>query len=343
MINAERLRGFSPLNILSPAGLRKAAEAIKLRDLMPGDILFQAGDRDSQVYFLLKGSITLRREASSAPIIIRADTEAAQVPLSRLKPRRYTAAAGTIARVAGIDEDLLDNLITTDQTAAYEVTVIEGEDPEWMFRLFSSPSFRKVPTDNLAALFSKLEAVPARAGETIIRQGETGDYYYLIRRGRARVLRSYRDEAPVFEAELGIGDGFGEEALLSGEPRNATVVMSQDGLLMRLSHADFNSLLKAPLVQRVSPAEMAVMLRNGVGLIDVRTEPEFNEAALPGSINLPLCKLRLLAEGLDHNRPYIAVCQTGRRCSAAAFLLGQRGFDVYVLRGGLNAIRAPAG
>ena len=48
---------------------------------------------------------------------------------------------------------------------------------------------------------------------------------------------------PVYLAELGMGDTFGEEALISGAHRNATVTMITDGVLMRLGKDDFNTLL----------------------------------------------------------------------------------------------------
>ncbi|MCI0400965.1 MAG: rhodanese-like domain-containing protein [Gammaproteobacteria bacterium] len=47
--------------------------------------------------------------------------------------------------------------------------------------------------------------------------------------------------------------------------------------------------------------------------------------------------LRLKAGGLDPRRKYIVYCDTGRRSSAAAFLLNQRGFNAYILKGGLVA------
>lgn len=71
--------------------------------------------------------------------------------------------------------------------------------------------------------------MPCKAGEVIIQQGEAANYYYLIREGRAQVARSEPDAL----AALGPGDSFGEEALLTGERRNATVTLLSDGLLMR--------------------------------------------------------------------------------------------------------------
>jgi rhodanese-related sulfurtransferase len=139
-------------------------------------------------------------------------------------------------------------------------------------------------------------------------------------------------------SELGEGEGFGEEALLSDEPRNATVTMKSDGSLMRLTRQDFDQLLKAPLVHWVSAADARALVQSGAGLLDVRTEDEFKRGAVKGSVNVPLYVLRIKAANLDRSRRYVAYCQTGRRSCAAAFLLAQRGFDVAVLRGGLNAI-----
>ncbi len=40
---------------------------------------------------------------------------------------------------------------------------------------------------------------------------------------------------------------------------------------------------------------------------------------------------------LDPNKSYITYCDTGRRSSAASFLLSERGFDVYILKDGIGA------
>ncbi len=337
MIAQEKLRTFSLLDSLSRDGLAKVAEQFQTRELNSGDTLFSQGERDAPIYFLLEGTIELRSELGTLTPL-KAGSDAARLPISRLKPRRYSAIALSHARVAMIDEDVLDDLMTSDQSMSYEVSLIEGEDPEWMFQLFSNPLFAKVPATNMSALCHRMQAIPVQAGQVILNQGDTGDYYYLIRRGQARIKRSFRDEKPVLLAEIGPGQGFGEEALISGDPRNATVEMTEDGVLMRLSMHDFNELLKPALVQKVNPREALTMVKKGARFLDVRTEAEFRENAIPGSQNLPLCNLRRLARGLDSQRPYITVCQSGRRCSVAAFLLGQLGFEVYVLRDGLDEL-----
>ena len=192
---------------------------------------------------------------------------------------------------------------------------------------------------NLHTLFGRFEPLPVAAGQVVIHQGEVGDYYYLVREGSAQVTRAVSG-GTVTLARIEPGEGFGEDALISGEPRNATVTMLSAGLLMRLAASDFHTQLQAPLVHPVTAEEAAAMVhRRGAVLIDVRMEDEYRQGKLKGSLNLPLYLLRLRARALDPARPYILYCQTGRRSSTAAFLLAQRGFDVHVLTGGLDAMK----
>jgi rhodanese-related sulfurtransferase len=46
--------------------------------------------------------------------------------------------------------------------------------------------------------------------------------------------------------------------------------------------------------------------------------------------------VRLKLSTLDRSKPYVVYCDTGRRSSAAAYILVERGFDAYVLTGGLS-------
>jgi rhodanese-related sulfurtransferase len=107
---------------------------------------------------------------------------------------------------------------------------------------------------------------------------------------------------------------------------------------MRLSKEDFNELLKAPNLHEVGFEEAKEMVKNGAVLVDVRLESEHKNSAIRGSANLPIYMLRLKAESLDPGKTYICYCDTGRRSSAAAYLLRERGFDAHVLKGGLTSL-----
>ena len=132
-----------------------------------------------------------------------------------------------------IDSDTLDVMITWDQTGTYEVNELRGvgeEGPssdDWMTTLLQTKAFHRIPPANIQAIFMRMQRVDYRPGEVIIKQGDEGDYFYVIVRGNCVVTR----ETPLNKegiklAELGIGDTFGEEALISEAKRNASVTMS---------------------------------------------------------------------------------------------------------------------
>jgi putative ABC transport system ATP-binding protein len=79
--------------------------------------------------------------------------------------------------------------------------------------------------------------------EVIIRQGEPGDYFYLVSRGAVDVTRRDGDAGERHLATLGIGNCFGERALISGEPRNATVTAKSDVEAYILNTPDFTQAL----------------------------------------------------------------------------------------------------
>ncbi len=336
-------KNLVPLNGLSEEALCQAVGQARETHIERGQNLFKRGDSDDLSYYLLQGEIALQAGDGSAPLIIRSGSEAARHPLARLKPRLYTGEALTECVLACFSDSALEGLVAQDQATSYEVTEFEGDDPSWMFDLLGNPIFSRVPPGNLHILFSRFDPLPVSAGQVVIHQGDAGDYYYLIREGKAQVSRSVSPDKQVKLAVIEPGQGFGEEALISGDPRNATVTMLTDGLLMRLAAGDFTAQLKEPLVHQVDAAEAAALVRDkGAQLIDVRMEDEFKHGSLKGAINIPLYLLRIKANSLARDRIHILFCQTGKRGGTAAFLLAQRGFDVRVLRGGLGALAKPA-
>ena len=160
----------------------------------------------------------------------------------------------------------------------------------------------------------------------------------MLIRGSALVTR----ETPLSKegiklAELRVGDTFGEEALISDAKRNATVTMQTDGAVMRLGKEDFKKLLNEPMLDWVTPAQAEDIIREGGQWLDVRLPSEFENQHLEGAINIPLYFIRLKLSTLDKSRKYVVCCDTGRRSSAGAYILSERGFQAYVLQGGINA------
>jgi len=172
----------------------------------------------------------------------------------------------------------------------------------------------------------------------VIKQGDEGDYFYIIVSGKCAVTR----ETPLSRegiklAELGVGDTFGEEALIAEAKRNATVTMMTDGVLMRLNKQDFRELMNEPLLQWVNAEQGRKIIERGGRWLDVRLPSEHQNLSIEGSLNVPLYLIRLKLSTFDRTKPYIVYCDTGRRSSAAAYILVERGFDAYVLTGGMSA------
>lgn len=346
MSRTDVLKKFVPINSLAPANFRELAATAVIEKHPKGQVLFRCGTTDNQTIYLLKGEIELIPIDNRKRRSIAGDTENARYPLAQLKPRQFTGMSKTGVTLAWVASDLLDRLLTWDQlTGGYEVTELEGsEDGEWIMQVLRNKAFQTLPTTSINALFARLEPVSVEDGDAIIKQGESGDYFYIIKQGRCRVSRKSEKSGKVtILDELREGDSFGEEALLSGAPRNATIVMDTNGTLMRLAKRDFDELLKLPLVKWVGLREAKTMLHQGAGLLDVRLEDEHRQSAIRGSINIPLYLLRLKAAGLDPECRYIVYCETGSRSSAAAFLLSERGYDVCVLKGGLVGLRKAVG
>jgi CRP-like cAMP-binding protein len=336
------LRTFTPLDGLKKENLLALARKTALKELSQGRTLFREGDSDKRTYYLVRGEVELRH-GEELVAVVRAGTVEARNALAPGATRRFTARAATDIEYISIDSDLLDVLLTWDQTGSYEVEELNAESPvsgdDWMTTLLQTKAFHRIPPSNLQAIFLRMQRVGYRAGEVVIKQGDEGDFFYAITKGRCVVTR----ETPLNRegirlAELGAGDTFGEEALISESKRNATVTMLTDGALMRLNKQDFNTLLNEPMLRRVTYPEAVGMVEGGgAKWLDVRLPSEFETFRLPGAVNVPLYFIRLKMKQLALNQKYVVVCDTGRRSSAGAYILNERGYDAVVLDGGLVA------
>jgi CRP-like cAMP-binding protein len=341
-VDVALLRKFSPLDGMKKENLLALARKVEISQLPAGRVLFKEGDRDKRTHWLISGLLELK-EGESTVAMIRGGTTEARNPLSANLPRKQTARAVDPIEYLAIDSELLDMMITWDQTGTYEVAELQAQlsgtgGDDWMTTLLQTQTFHRIPPANIQAIFLRMQRMNCRAGEVIIQQGAEGDYFYAIVSGKCLVTR----ETPLNRgglklAELGIGDTFGEEALISEAKRNATVTMLTDGVLMRLNKKDFRELMNEPLVQWVDYPKARELIASGGQWLDVRLPSEHQNVAIEGSLNVPLYFIRLKISTLDRSRRYVVYCDTGRRSSAAAFILVERGFNAFVLQGGLDA------
>lgn len=340
-IDKSLLQTFVPVNALSGDQLDWLLDQQEVCRYASGDALFSLGDKDNTTIYLLSGKVELTDEAGKTRTVSAGDT-ASWHPLEHVQPRRSTARALTEVSVVRFDSFRLDTILSWDQSAGYVILDINANsayqnDREWMIRLLKSKLFHRVPPTNILEIFRRLKANRHKQGEVIIRQGEAADCCYILKEGVCEVAISMGDSAPTPVAMLEEGQWFGEEALLSGKPRNATVTMATDGVLMKLERQDFDALLREPIINTMPAEDVLAAAEKGAWWLDVRTSDEFDQEHLVGATNMPLNVLRLKSRLLDPGKTYIAYCDTGRRSATAAFLLKNAGLDVIVLDGGLNA------
>ena len=343
-VNLAILKTFSPLDGLKAENLHALARKVHIRELAGGRTLFKEGDSEKKTFYLVNGMVELRADDKLIGTI-RSGSPEARAALAPGLPRKFTARAADDIEYIMIDSDLLDVLLTWDQTGQYEVSELQSDGidvtGDWMTTRLQTKAFHRIPPANIQAIFMRMQRINYKERDVVIKQGTEGDYFYVVVSGKCVVTR----ETPLNKegiklAELGPGDSFGEEALIAEAKRNATVTMATDGTLMRLGKADFQTLLNEPLLQWVDHEKAKEIVAHGGKWLDVRLPSEFQNFRIDGAVNIPLYFIRLKLNALDKNIPYVVCCDTGRRSSAAAYILSERGFEAYVLKGGLAGTEA---
>lgn len=338
--NSEKLRYFVPLSEISSENFIELVKNITVETLPANKKLFNRGDQDNFTYYLLNGSLDIV-DSDGNTTLLTSKSKQCRFPLEHNQPRQKTAITKSEIHYFKINNDLLDILLTWDQNKNYIVNEIgndaKQDDSDWMTQLLQLEIFHKIPPANIQAMFQRIESVSVVNDEVIIKQGDKGDYYYIIKSGSCRVMRNAEETGnkELKIADIAAGTGFGEDALISDTPRNATIIMNSDGVLMRLARNDFIELLKEPVIKSVDYTAAKEMNKNGAIWLDVRLLSEHQNNNISGSINIPLFLLRLNAHKLSKEHQYIVYCDTGSRSASASYILNERGYDAYLLEGGL--------
>ena len=212
-----------------------------------------------------------------------------------------------------------------------EVSDLEATASNWMLRLLQKPIFSMLPPTGIQNILESGKIVTVKSNEVVIRQDEAGDYFYIIKGGQFVVSRKVSTtNRDITLATLRAGDFFGEEALISGAPRNATVTASEPGDLLKLRADELEKWFSGPLIQTVSPSDLE-SLANDVCWIDTRNPDDYAAGSVPGSKNIVVDLIRTNAKKLSTSNTYI-VCHTKPELAAvASFHLKASGIDARCL------------
>mgnify|MGYP002717146149 CR=1 FL=1 len=331
---------FVPLNALRPESQADLAKKSAIQTGRPGEYLFKIGEHAKTALFLISGELHME-DANGKPIArLRAGDPTSTHRIAHQSPRKVSARCHSMVQYLAVDAGLLDVMLTWDQTGSFEVGELNADSQsgsdDWMAKLLQMRSFQMIPPSNLQAMFMRMQEVKMEPNQVIVKQGDEGDYFYVIISGRCIVTREQPNQKPVRLAELETGSCFGEEALISDSKRNASVTALTRGSLMRLAKDDFRKLLNDPLARKIGYAEAKKLVDSGSARwLDVRLPSEYQAGSLPGALNMPLYMVRMKLAMIDPKTTWIVCCDTGRRSSVAVFILTQKGYDAFVLDKGI--------
>lgn len=105
-----------------------------------------------------------------------------------------------------------------------------------------SDVFAGLGLDTIMQIADRFDAVDHPAGDTVFREGDRGDSFYVIARGEVAVYKGLGISRREL-VRLAAGDVFGEMALISNEPRTATVIATAPTCLLRLNQQNFTILM----------------------------------------------------------------------------------------------------
>jgi putative peptide zinc metalloprotease protein len=242
----ELLAGVPAFSHLPDPVLEDLASRLTEERFRPADRVVVEGDTDDRLSLIVEG----RAEASTiGPSGI--------VPLATLGPGELfgelsllEAGSSRQATVTAVEPLLLLSLRATDFRLALAAPP-EGRsafeklaDDLLVTKLLKQASpFSTLDGERLRRLAARLERLEVSTGETIIRQGEAGEECYVLRSGRVEVLTSGAQGDERILATLEPGSLFGEAALLTDGPRNATVRALEPSTLLVLRRTDLLEVL----------------------------------------------------------------------------------------------------
>jgi CRP-like cAMP-binding protein len=211
-----------------------------------GDTVVVEDDAGDRLYLIVEGQAEVSTTGPSGTVPL-ATLESGELfgEIALLKPggrRQATVTAIEHLLLLGLHATEFRRVLDAHPEARAAFEKMADDLLVTKFLKQASP-FSTLDGERLQRLAARLERLDIPAGATIVRQGETGEECYLLRRGRVEVLArgAHGDERSL--ATRGPGSIFGEAALLTDEPRNATVRALEPCTLLALRRTDLLEIL----------------------------------------------------------------------------------------------------
>ncbi|XP_005998649.1 cGMP-dependent protein kinase 1-like [Latimeria chalumnae] len=199
-----------------------------------GSCIISEGDVGSLVYVIAEGKVEVSKEG------VKLCTMAQRKVFGELAilyncTRTATVKAQTHVKLWAIDRQCFQTIMM--RTGLIKLA-------EYMEFLKSVPTFQDLHEDVLSKLADVLEETHYDDGEYIIRQGASGDTFFIINKGKVNVTQQKSpNEEPVFLSSLSRGDWFGEEALQGEDVRTVNMIAAGEVSCLVIDRESFRQLI----------------------------------------------------------------------------------------------------
>jgi cGMP-dependent protein kinase len=222
-------------NSLAPSDVTDVMNAMQRQMVHSGDLIIQQGDPGNKFYVLEEGASEVLVDGNVVGAIGPGGAFG-ELALMYNCPRAATIRATSMCTVWTLGRLTFRRLLATTASSAIA---------ERCAFLKKVPQLNELSNNNINSIAGAMENKTFRMGDNIIEQGEPGDAFYVLKDGKCSAFQSKQAGDPAVKVgDLVAGDFFGETALLTNEPRNATVtVLSQMAEVLVLSKTDFEIIL----------------------------------------------------------------------------------------------------
>jgi len=337
--SASILKSYSYFSRLSESALNEISIRMELVELPLGFEIIKEGTAADAFYLIELGEVDVFKKTKwgqDAKISsLKCGDGFGEMALLTCSPRFSTVIAKTDVTLYKIHNEDFSEIVLLD--AALSCMMGEKARSSYEYnKIKTLQPFALLEPEKMFAILEKFNEETYRFGEDIIKEGEIGDTYYVIKSGKVSVIKKENRNAPEQVAILSEGEAFGEESLISGKRRSATCRAIEDTVVLTLAKPDFDKVMKSTFIEYVYPEEITSDDYGNIVFIDTRFQHQFEEEHIEGAINIPLEYLRKRHVELDPGKTYYTYCGMEAWGIPAAFLLRTLGYNAKGIRGGLS-------
>jgi CRP-like cAMP-binding protein len=222
--------------------LRPIATTLEARQYAAGETIIRQGDPGDEFFIIESGKVQVwqkQGKGESQQVNSLAPGQFfGEVALVTDEPRNATIVAETPCVVLTLGRKDFDLLVK--HHLAFAENIRADLRSKWVLR--NMPIFDELDAIELNSLSNQLKTETFQAGETVVRQGDIGDKFFIIEEGELRVFQQ-ADGGSVELNRMSAGDYFGEIALIQQRPRTASVEALTDSTLFSLQAQAFLRML----------------------------------------------------------------------------------------------------